>query len=271
MKKALTLIIAEYNAPKYLEFVFAGLQRQTFHDFEVIIADDGSGSEISNLIERYRPTSQFPIRHVWQEDKGFRKNAILNAAVRASETDYLVFIDGDCLPHKKFLDDHRRRRADRTVLCGRRVNLSKEITEKISVERIATGKHESLNPVLLLDGLMARSSNLEDGLRIGNDVLRTLIPRNKARILGCNFSVEKSLLEEINGFNEEYQAPGIGEDTDIAFRLSLVGAKFNSLRYLAVLYHLYHPATKVGDENRRIFERVVREHNPRCAHGLTTA
>jgi glycosyltransferase involved in cell wall biosynthesis len=268
LKKSVSLIIAVYNALQYLEYLFAGLQRQTLKEFEVVIADDGSGPEMKSLVDRLSREAGFQVQHVWQPDEGFRKNAIMNKAIQSSQTDYLVFIDGDCIPHKKFLEDHWTHSRENTVLCGRRVNLSKQMTDRLNLEMIATGAHERFSPRFLIDGMLARSSNLEDGLRISSDGLRRLIPRNHARILGCNFSLGKRIMERINGFDEDYRAPGIGEDTDPAFRLGLIGAEFASLRYLAVLYHLYHLPTKVGEENVRIFERVRKDRRAECLHGL---
>lgn len=267
-KPVLSLVIAVYNAVRYLEFVLAALERQTMKEFEVIIADDGSGDEMKALIDQAKTNAPFPIQHLWQEDKGFRKNMMLNKAIDAAQSEYIVFIDGDCVPHHKFLSDHHMNRQSNSVLCGRRMNLSTQLTDRLTLERIRSGEFEKLSPSVWIDGLLARSSNLEDAVRLENSFLRKLLHRNHARILGCNFSVEKKLLERVNGFNEEYHEPGIGEDTDIAYRLELVGVKFITLRYLAVLYHLYHPATHVGDDNRKIFEKVVEGRNPVCVNGL---
>lgn len=264
----MTLVVAVYNALRYLEFIFAALQRQTMKDFEVIIADDGSEPEIELFVRRKRAEVSFPVMHLWQHDAGFRKNAILNKAIAASQTEYLVFIDGDCVPHHAFLHDHWSNRKENALLCGRRVNFSKQITGRLTLDDIISGRFEKLSLRVLLDGLMARSSNLEDGIRIENNLLRRLLHWNKARILGCNFSVEKRLLEQINGFNEDYQGSGLGEDSDIAFRLELTGVQLVTLRYLAVLYHLYHSVTKVGEQNKRIYEEVLRQRNPMCANGL---
>jgi len=268
MGQSLSFVVAVYNAVRYLELVLAALRRQTMRDFELVIADDGSGSEVGELVERTRRNVSFPIQHLWQEDLGFRKNMVLNKAINAARTDYLVFIDGDCVPHRRFLEDHRGNRQPDSVLCGRRVNFSRQITDRLTSRSIESGEFEKLSLSVLIDGMLARSSNLEDAIRIENASLRRLLHRNQVRILGCNFSVEKKLLERINGFNEDYRAPGLGEDSDIAFRLGLVGARFVTLRYLAVLYHLYHPPTRVGEENKRIYEEVMQKRNPICANGL---
>ena len=268
MKKSLTLIIAVYNAVRYLEYIFAALQRQSMMDFEVIVADDGSGPDIKSLVDRSRRHVSFPILHLWQPDEGFKKNAMLNKAITASETEYLVFIDGDCVPHHHFIKDHWIHRKENSLLCGRRVNFSKQVADKLTVDDFRTGRFETMSLNILFDGFMARSSNLEDAIRIESPVLRRILHRNKARILGCNFSTHKRLLEQVNGFNEEYQAPGLGEDSDIAFRVELVGARLATLRYLAVLYHLYHPVTVVGEVNKRIFERVIAAREAVCRRGL---
>ena len=268
MKKSLTLVIAVYNAVQYLNFIFTALQRQSFIDFEVIVADDGSGEEIASLVHRVRDETGFSVRHLWQEDKGFRKNIMLNKAIHCAQTDYMVFIDGDCLPHYKFLHDHWTSRRPNTVLCGRRVNFSKQITSHLTRDDIMSGRYEKYSLSLLWDGFMARSSNLEDAIRIQHPMLRKIVQMREARILGCNFSVEKKSLEQINGFNEDYCAPGLGEDSDIAYRLALTGTNFLTLRYLAILYHLYHPTTHVDGENKRIYERVVATREPICKNGL---
>ena len=267
-KKSLTLVISAYNSVRNLEFVLAALRRQSLTDFELIVGDDGSGPEVGMLVDSMRGAVQFPIVHLWQPDRGFRKTAMLNKAIEAAQTEYMVFIDHDCLPHHHFIRDHFVNREDDCVLCGRRVNFSRQITERLTVDSIREGTFERLTPRLLLDGLLARSSNLEDGIRIPSRTIRTLLHWNRARILGCNFSVEKRLLETINGFNEEYQAPGLGEDSDVAFRLGLAGARLISLRYQALLFHMYHPVTPVGTGNTQIYERVISEREMVCNNGL---
>lgn len=102
----LSLIVAVYNKPTLLRYVFAALGRQSFTDFEVIIADDGSGPEIRDAVAEATASYGFPLVHLWHEDIGWRKNIMLNNAIRAARADWLVFTDGDCLPSKHFLLDH---------------------------------------------------------------------------------------------------------------------------------------------------------------------
>ena len=139
---AVSLIIAVYNKPDFLEKVLISLTNQTFKDFEAVIADDGSGPEIPAIIKRFENAFSFPLQHIWQEDRGFRKTVIANKAVIAAFADYLVFIDGDCILHHRFIESHFSRRRKRSVMAGRRVMLDKNLTDVLTNEDIASRRIE---------------------------------------------------------------------------------------------------------------------------------
>lgn len=120
----LSLIISFYNKLDYLKLILASLEAQTFSDFEVVISDDGSSDKVCRELEDIIRKSDFPIKHVWHEDKGWRKNMILNKSITASRGDYLVFIDGDCILHPRCLEEHFNARRKNRIIAGRRVNLS---------------------------------------------------------------------------------------------------------------------------------------------------
>ena len=90
MKKSISLIIAFYNDMMFLEMIFEQLKKQTFKDFEVVIADDGSREDVVKRISQIKDEMPFPVQHVWHEDLGWRKDVILNKAVVASKTDYPI-------------------------------------------------------------------------------------------------------------------------------------------------------------------------------------
>lgn len=264
----LSLIIAVYNKPENLHLVLAACTRQSFRDFEIIVADDGSGPEVRAVLDRMRLEMPFPIRHLWHEDRGWRKNVMLNNAIRAAETGYCVFIDGDCLPSQHFLLDHWNEREKGRVLLGRRVETSERWTQEINAERIGSGAFEKMDRRDWTDMFAGRSLRVEDGLRIRSAFLRRLLLRNVRGMLGANFSVAREDLIAVNGFDERYDGPGCGEDSDLQFRLGLAGVTGKSLRNLAVLYHLRHPLTRVSDACWDRFEAVKRTSEPRCQMGL---
>jgi glycosyltransferase involved in cell wall biosynthesis len=252
----LTLIISFYNRIDYLKLVFAGLEIQTFKNFEVIIADDGSNEKVISELRKLISELKFSVKHIWQEDKGFRKNKILNRAIVESHTDYLVFIDGDCIPHSEFLKEHYINREKKVCLTGRRVNLSQRITEMLNEEKIRSKFLEKNHFLLMADSLCGETVDYEKGIYIKTKVLRKLINKKSRGLLGCNFSIHKEDILSVNGFDERYEAPSIGEDTDLQFRLELNGIKIKSLNNIAIQYHLYHTLQERPQENLKLFEEV---------------
>ncbi len=264
----LSLIVAVYNKPELLRLVLAALARQSFTDFEVIIADDGSGPAVRDVVAGAQERPAFPLIHLWHEDDGWRKNVMLNKAIRAARAEWLVFIDGDCLPSKHFLLDHWNAREEKRVLLGRRVETSERWSRALTLERVRTGAFERYGLDEWLDGLRGRSLRVEDGIRIPSALLRRLLLRGVRGMLGSNFSVAKQELIAINGFDELYNGPGCGEDSDVQYRLSLHGVTGKSLRNLAVQYHVWHPRMPVSDACWDRFEAVKRAGEAVCAAGL---
>ncbi len=267
----LSVIISVYNKVHELSLVLTALEHQSFHDFEVIIADDGSGREVKELIHRIKKKSKPGITHLWQEDKGFRKNRILNKAVVESKSGYLIFLDGDCLPHSNFVLQHYKNHALNTVLCGSRVNLSKRLSKHISLDKIESKEYENGTFELILDSFRdrdKRSTYVEEGIYIQSDLISGLLRRKNPRLIGCNFSLPKNLLLKINGFDENYTGPGLGEDSDIEYRLKRAGAHLKSVRNKAIVYHFYHPQTKENPSNQRYFESVRLSKEFVCKNGI---
>ena len=229
----LSLIIAAYKNISALEIVFETLSAQSFKNFEVIIAEDNDSPAMLTCIETARQKYFFPIQHISQPDMGFRKTRALNAAIKISQTDYLVFIDGDCLLHRHFLKQHYLHRKENTALFGRRVILTEKLTDEI-LNPIPAQKI-SFNPFKLL---LARCGRLDAAFYL--PFMPTPIEKGSG-IWGCNWSIQKKNLYAVNGFDEDYVSAGIGEDTDIEWRLKKIGVQLRKIKFQAIQYHLYHP------------------------------
>jgi glycosyltransferase involved in cell wall biosynthesis len=262
-----SIIIPVYNAVRHLELVLEGFSRQTFSEFELIVADDGSGPEMRELVERFRAQASFEVKYVYQPDEGFRKSRILNAAIRAAAADYLAFVDGDCVPHSRYLESHWKHREPRTVLMGRRVNLSERITSELTPEGVRSGALEKMSLRLLAQSLLGQGSHWDEGVYLRSAFLRRLFSHKEPYLLGSTYSLEKALMEEINGFNEEFVGYG-GEDIEFEFRLRVAGARFKWVRHQAIQYHLYHQPRSVISTNLEIVEQTKRLGRATCAKGL---
>ena len=251
-----SVILAFYNRPDYLKLVLAGFERQTFRNFEIIIADDGSNSEVIQEIEKISKPLPFPLTHLWQEDNGFRKNKILNRAISSANSGFLIFIDADCVPHSEFVKEHYECRKNGICFTGRRVNLSQKFTDLLTPQKIKDGFLENSKFRLIRDGFFGQSFDVEKGIYFKNKFLREYFNSKKRGLLGCNFSINKEDILKINGFDERYEAPSIGEDSDVEYRLNLCGIKTLSLNNIAVQYHLFHKLQSRPQKNLDLFEAV---------------
>jgi glycosyltransferase involved in cell wall biosynthesis len=254
-----SVIIAFYNKIDFLKLVIAGFEIQTFKSFEILIADDGSSQEVCNALSELIKTSSLDISHVWHEKSGWRKNRILNKAVIASRGSYLIFTDGDCIPHSRYVEEHFMNRRKGVVLSGRRACLSESISRRLDKTNI-TKKHlqgRYLLPLFLHKALMNDGKFVEDAIYFRNKFIRKLINRKEKELLGSNFSLYKEDILKVNGFDEQYEAPSVGEDTDLCYRLKLAGINVKTLKHIAIQYHLHHKQLSRDNNNREILNDTI--------------
>jgi len=271
LETKVSLIISVYKKIPELGFILDALKLQSFKEFEIIISDDGSGIKMKEYIGYRRKEFKIPFKHIRHEDEGFRKNKILNKSVLASETDYLIFIDGDCIPHPEFIKEHYINRKENKVLCGKRVMLGRNISDDLSPVMIKSRMFFMNSFTFFNDSLFGgyhKTRYAEDSIYIKNKFLRKKILNRSAVLAGCNFSLPKDLLLKINGFDENFTGPGLGEDSDIERRLKLAGAELKSVRFLAIVYHIFHRRTIEDKSNREYYDKVKQSSEYRCKNGI---
>jgi glycosyltransferase involved in cell wall biosynthesis len=242
MKPSVSIIVSAYNRAGQLECALSGYRRQTHREFEVIVADDGSGPEVKALVDRFRRDAAFPIRYVYQEDRGFRKSRILNVAAHDASSAYIIFADQDCIPHRDFVRAHWAHRSGRTVLCGRRVLLGKHRTDLLTPQHVLEGELERINLRNIVDAMAGDGSHWDEAIGINAPWLRRLLFRREPSVLGSNFSLPRALFESVKGFDDGLIGYG-GEETDLERRLRLDGVRFKWVTHLAIQYHTFHPPT----------------------------
>lgn len=242
MKKIKTsVIVAVYNHFNWLKLILDALGAQSYRDFEVVIADDGSSEETIALIQQYiAEHPQMKIVHSWIEDRGWRKNICLNEAVRKASGDYLIFIDGDCVPHRRFVEDHVRLSKPGVLLGGRRLDMPAEVSAVVE-----TWQTLPKRPFTKLWTLYLKNINkiawkqLRRAIHFPVPVFSRLLVKDGG-IIGCNFSLYRKDLEAVNGFDERYLAPGTGEDLDIDGRLQHAGIRHVRFSHYALMVHRHH-------------------------------
>lgn len=240
-----SVIFSTYNSEKWLEKVIIGFSVQTYKDFEIIIADDGSREATKNLIDKLRAEIDIPIVHVWQEDNGFQKSQILNKAIIASNSDYLIFTDGDCIPRKDFVQTHIDYREQGYFLSGGYFKLPMSISELISKDDIVNQRCFDLK-WLTANGLPKSYKNIKFTAKGFLSKFLNFITPTNASWNGHNSSGWKKDLVEVNGFNQEMQYGG--QDRELGERLFNKGLKSKQIRYSAICVHLDHKRGYVNEE-----------------------
>jgi glycosyltransferase involved in cell wall biosynthesis len=225
-----SVIISVYKNTKALEIILDGYNRQSNKNFEIIIAEDKQGQDMIDCITAAKLKYSFVIHHVSHPDNGFRKCEILNKAIAICSTDYLIFTDGDCVPHRYFVQQHLRSATKGFAIFGRRVMLSKRFTEQLYNNSIALFSWQ-LWPKLIA----TRCTALIAGL-----YLPWMPPASKIGLWGCNWAVHKQAVVEIGGFDQDYNLAGYGEDRDIEWRLLRHGLHVVKIKHRAIQYHLWH-------------------------------
>jgi glycosyltransferase involved in cell wall biosynthesis len=258
----ISVVITTYNRPDALNAVVEACFAQHDQGFEIIIADDGSGHNTQQAVAALRARSPVPLRHVWQEDLGFRAARARNLGTLEATGDYIIFLDGDCVPQRNFISQHRKLAQRGYMVQGSRILLNEQATARVlrqhldlqrldAGEKLAWRGRGDLNKVLPL-------------LFTLPDLCRTSKRFTWRRIKSCNLAVWRSDLELVNGFDESFLGWG-HEDSDLVVRLFNAGVMRKEGAYATEVFHLWHKENARDQETsnhatvlRRAADRTVR-------------
>jgi len=231
-----SLFLTTYNWSEALSLCLQSIAQQTHLPDEVIVADDGSGEETKKVVEALASSFPCPLKHVWQEDKGYRINAIRNKAIAQVSHPYIIQIDGDILCDKNFVKDHLRFAKNNRLVIGRRIDISEENTRKYC-KALKAGVLNSFRskPAAILHQSLLYDSTSVRGVR------------------GCNMAYWKADAYQVNGYDEEMTSKG-PNDKEFSARLINNGVQAYNLKFYANVFHLFH-----GEEGLRSNYKMVKE------------
>ena len=267
MTELISLIVSTYNRPDALGAVLRSLARQTDKGCEIVVADDGSGPQTRDMVKTWTPKIGVPLKHVWQEDRGFRLAESRNCAIAASAGRYLIFLDGDCIARPDFVAAHRRLAEPGYFVGGNRVLMSQALTEDILSRNLepegwglsswatkrARGDINRLLPLLdlPLGPLRKRRADEWEGVR------------------GGNFAFFRADLDRVDGFETSFVGWGL-EDSDIVIRMIRSGVKRKDGRFATGVLHLWHKEADRSQlaANRAKLDELLKSDRVRALHGL---
>lgn len=265
----ISVILSTYDRPADLERVLWGYAAQADRDFELVIADDGSGPETAEVVRRVGREAGLHPLHVWHEDRGFRKTEILNRAIAASAGDYLIFSDGDCIPRRDLIEVHRALARPGRFIAGGYLKLPAAVSERITVDDVTSGRFADLAWLRARGWRPGRRALRLTGSRRLGRIFDALTPTT-AEFHGNNASVWREALYAVNGFEREMGYGGL--DKALGYRLRNLGVRGVQARHRAVCLHLHHerpyrdPA--VVRENRARLAALRRGGETRARRGL---
>jgi glycosyltransferase involved in cell wall biosynthesis len=254
-----SLIISTYNWKEALRFSLRSALYQTHPPDEIIIADDGSREDTRDLVYQIASGATVPIYHVWQEDRGYRLAMIRNKAIGRATGDYIIFIDGDIILDKDFIQDHKQAAKDHFFSIGPRVILTQSKTARIF-------KKEQFRFSPFEFGLKNRKNSVRSSF-LSNLFSRQSIQMEGIR--GSNLAFWRADAVAVNGFNEDFVGWG-REDSEFAARLMNWGVQRQTVRFGALTFHLFHPANPRDslERNDRILEQAIQTGSTWCINGI---
>ena len=267
--KLISVVVTTYQRPDALDAVLRGLSAQGDRDFEVIVADDGSGPPTAAAIDGWRQRLGAPLSHVWQPDDGFRAAEARNRALIAAQGAYVVFLDGDCVPRASFLARHRALAEPGWFVAGNRILISAEATRSV----LSSGEAVERWPVaaLISRRLSGRINRLLPMVDLPGQAWRRARPERWQGARTCNLAAWRKDLLEIDGFDTSYRGWGL-EDTDLVLRLMRAGVKRKDGRFATGVFHLWHAESDrlPLQENQRRLDALIASRRIRAERGLSS-
>lgn len=270
----LSIIVSTYNRPDALDAVLHSLQQQhgvQETDWEILIADDGSGVETARVVRHWQALLGKRLKHVWHEDRGFRLAAIRNRAAIKAEGDYLVFIDGDCVPFPDFVAMHLKLAEPGKSVAGNRILLAEGFTQELLTSSCPHA------PALWsrwqwFKGWLGKDVNKAFGwLRLNLGAWRDRNAGDWRVYRGCNFGVWAHDFHVVDGMDEAFSGWGY-EDSDFAVRLLRAGVRIKDGRFAVPVLHLWHRENDRSKqlENWQRFEASLNGTHVRATRGLSS-
>lgn len=241
----ISFIILTYNRADALLAVLRSLADQCGAEHEVVIADDGSQADQVAMVLQQCPDFRCGVRHIWHPDVGFTAAEARNLGAYFSRGDYLVFLDGDCIPNRSFVARHTRLAESGFFVNGSRVLLSESLTRQVLTQKL--NLPQSTQIFWLLARVKGDCNKLLHLVFWPLSLFRVRQKFSWRGIRSCNFGVWRHDFFAVNGFDETFIGWG-HEDADLVLRLSHLGVRRKNGFMSTEVFHLWHRESERDQE-----------------------
>ena len=252
----ISFIVLTYNRTDALLAVLRSLADQCTAQHEVIIADDGSGASQVAMLMDACPSFSCPVRHVWHPDIGFTAAKARNLGAHYSSGDYLVFLDGDCVPNRSFVAAHTLLAEKQFLVNGSRVLLSERLTLDVLRQKLDVAQQSFAFWTRMR--LTGDSNKMLHMLSWPWPLFRVQQQFRWNAIRSCNLGVWKDDFVAVDGFDESFEGWG-HEDADLILRLHHLGVQRKNGFLATEVFHLWHPENRRDQESankQRVLHRI---------------
>lgn len=200
-----SVIIPTYNRSQLIDIAIKSVLEQTYRDFEIIVADDGSTDGTPSLLESYGQS----IRKICMDHTGQPATA-RNAGIHISQGKFIAFLDSD----DRWLPDKLAQQVD--ILESNHIFGFICSNAWIENDKKPLGRYRFHPP-----SLMQQELNLENLLR--NNMIIT-----------SSVMIRRELLDKSGTFDPDPRLSGM-EDYDLWLRLAVI----TSIYYLSLPLLVY--------------------------------
>lgn len=200
---------------------------------EIVIVDNGSEPALEDVFEP--SLFEVPIHFIKRNaiSHNFRPGSARNIGIGSTNGDFILFLDGDCIPGPVYLQSHwerMRMSAESVVTLGHRifidgVNVNPSMIREYQCDLRHIPEINSASNYGL-----ARDRRLKEFEEFDNH------PMPFHCCHGCNMGIRRIDLQNVGGFDEDFDGYWGYEDIEFAYRMWAQGAKINYLRP-AYVYH----------------------------------
>jgi GT2 family glycosyltransferase len=255
----ISVVVSAYDNWLALDRTLLGFRCQTLAPVELWVAEDSRFDEVAAVVAKHRALAPWPIRHITQVNRGFRKPVMMNRAFRDACGDFVVCTDADCVPRDDLLETYARLAKPGTFVAG---GSHLSVPEAFHRERLTDAAIES-QQLFDPDWLRAQGLELPRSRLTRSRPLARVLDRLTARdsLNGANTGVWRADILKVGGYDE---AMGYGgEDRNFGYRLNNAGVRGVRARHSLVWVHLDHrrgyvdPAIKLAnlEWNREVRRR----------------
>jgi glycosyltransferase involved in cell wall biosynthesis len=265
----ISVIVTTYNRDDALDAVLRSLAHQGDTDFEIIVADDGSGPATAKAVGAWKEKTGHRIEHVWHADHGFRAAEIRNRAILAARGTYCIFLDGDCLVRPDFIAAHRRLAEPGWFVTGNRILLSPDLTARVLKDNLTPENWGAAS--WFAERWRGGINRLSALLHLPLGPLRRIRQRMWQGARSCNLAIWRADLDRVDGFDADYSGWG-KEDSDIIVRLLHAGVRRKDGVFATGVIHLWHAEAdrSLLVENETKLGEVIAGDRVRARLGLST-